>query len=318
MSSKNSELNQGAKRRKRQARSGESKGNSVTPRDSSKRLEQDEKKSDDPLRSPRESVEKKHRRAANDWVEESEPLIAQMEEHTEALKEVIRSGKFCARCEELATCAASLATHHLEEAASALREYTLRYRQALRDLDTERRKREELVGENEEWLERVDDVAEANGELEVRAEKAEEERKEAVERLRRMIEERKEMEREMEEIAAKSEDRKERLRRKNERISELESEKDQLRAALATREESEKGGRTPPPRDNEPEEVEMRGGTAPSFSSDDAIVQAILGPLEAWFEAKWGQMASQLTPPFIEEERSGAPTVAKKIGRAHV
>lgn len=311
MSSKNSESNRGAKRSKRQAGSGESKGDSITPSDSSKRLEQDEKKSDDPFRSPKESVEKTHRRAANDWVGESEPLIAQMEEHTEALKEVIRSGKFCARCEELATCAASLATHHLEEAASALREYSLRYQQALRDLGTERRKKEDLGRENEEWLERVDEMAEENEELDTRAE---EERKEAVERLRRMVEERKEMEREMEEMAAKSEDRKERLRSKKERISELELERDQLRAALATREENEKGGRTPPPRDIAPEEVEMRGGTPPSFSSDDAIIQAILGPLEEWFEVKWGQMASQLTPSSIKEVRSGAPMNAKKPG----
>lgn len=187
-------------------------------------------------------------------------LMAQMEEHSKAIEKVRLSDKFCARCEDLAVWAMATATHQLGKAQYALREYSRRYPQVLRDLDSEREKKEELAKEKEEWIERVEIVIKESEEGEncLRT-MAEEEKKEAKERLRRMAEEKRE----------------------------VETERDQLRAALAVRGESGEKGVTPPPRDTESEEVEMREEISPSPSSAD-IAPTILGALEGWFEAKWG------------------------------
>lgn len=282
---------------------GKGKSGSAASRDSCKGLEHGEENSE-PSRSREEFREAAIRMAAENWVEVSGSLMDQMEESIEYIEGLTTSGEICARCEDMVAQVGILAADQLRESRWALQEYSRRYTGAVRGRREAAERGEGLAKENEELANAKKELAKKDAEREISLKRTAEEKREAElernqlcadlaawrESLRRLAVEKGEAELEKDRLRAA--------------LATVEAERDQLRAALATREVGEREMRTPPPPDTEPEEVEMREETPPS-SSSGVTVPAILGALEEWFEAKWGQMVSQLTPPLYQGERSG-------------
>lgn len=256
--------------------------------------------------------------APGDWVKAGKSFVTQAEEITsDALAQVAE--RFCAECGEQAPWVTSPISNQLGMAPFALKEYSQRYLRALRDADREKEERKELVAKSlaigEELEERLTKMAK-----EKRATEAErgQLRAELKERSAKMAEEKRATEAERDRLRAaltgKIEENRE-LAQERDRLRaalaacaeekrESEQEGDRLRAALASREEEEsrRERRTPPPPQNtELEEIEMREVTPPSLPTDE-IIPAILVAMEGWFEKKWDQMTSQLTPLPLRRE----------------
>lgn len=236
MSSKNPRADKNMKRRKMREESHETK-EETTSRDSSERSHNTEETTD-PFRSQRVFDEVARDMTSRDWVRACKTFADKVFEIATDMDDMAKTNYSEERDPQAIMAVAldaslTLGSDQLKKTQRALREYSRRYLRALRDLNSERQEKEEIVRGSEEKEEKIRSLVEEKRIAEEEARKRDEEIWVVEEKWKRLAEEKQVMEEERKRLAKEN--------------REVMLERDRLRAALATRGERERGRRTTPP-----------------------------------------------------------------------
>lgn len=202
------------KRRKTEERTGEFMSSQNTDRSSHVEMEDHFKSQEDPFQREATFEEVATQLTAKKWVGACDVLATQMTESIYTIdKQRMKAPREpCEECEEMAAYSMIMASMILKKTQCALREYSRRYRKALREVDSEAAAKEEMALRSSEQEEEARRLAQVRDQLLTEKEQETLRSKEQETRLKGLMEEKKEVER----------------------------ERDELRAALSTRRETER------------------------------------------------------------------------------